>query len=202
MRPALNLIAAAMSLLFLTACQSSPQIVDAMYPPYYAPDESGSGQWQQIFAERLPLYGHRNWIVIADSAYPAQTRAGIETVVTHADQIEVLKTVLVALDHARHVTPTVYTDAELKYVPEKDAPGIDAYRQQLADALGSRKVDVIPHNDVIARLDKAGETFKVLILKTNLTLPYTSVFLQLDCAYWPPDAETRLRDAMPKAANQ
>ena len=28
--------------------------------------------WTQILAERIPSYGHRNWIVIADSAYPAQ----------------------------------------------------------------------------------------------------------------------------------
>jgi hypothetical protein len=32
--------------------------------------------------------------------------------------------------------------------------------------------------------------------KTNLTLPYTSVFLQIDCGYWSADAERRLRDAM------
>ena len=24
----------------------------------------------------LPLFGHRNWIVVADSAYPAQSQAG------------------------------------------------------------------------------------------------------------------------------
>jgi hypothetical protein len=31
---------------------------------------------------------------------------------------------------------------------------------------------------------------------TNLTLPYTSVFLELDCGYWSPEAEQRLRDAI------
>src|SRR5919202_365318 len=30
--------------------------------------------WKQELAERIPLYGHRNWIVVADSAYPAQAR--------------------------------------------------------------------------------------------------------------------------------
>jgi hypothetical protein len=29
-----------------------------------------------------------------------------------------------------------------------------------------------------------------------MTLPYTSVFLQLDCGYWSADAERRLREAM------
>jgi hypothetical protein len=36
----------------------------------------------------------------------------------------------------------------------------------------------------------------VLILKTNLRLPYTSVFIELDCGYWSPEAERRLRDKM------
>jgi hypothetical protein len=32
-----------------------------------------------------------------------------------------------------------------------------------------------------------------------MTLPYTTVFLQLDCAYWGPDNEKRLRERMSKA---
>jgi len=152
--------------------------------------------WKQILASRLPLYGHRNWIVIADSAYPAQSRDGIETVATGADQIAVFKEVLAALGRCTHVKPTVYTDAELKFVDEKEAPGINAYRNELAKLLGDRPVTVLPHEQIISKLDQAGETFRVLILKTTLAIPYTSVFLQLDCRYWNADAEKRLRDAM------
>ena len=36
--------------------------------------------WEQLLEERLPLFGHRNWIVVADAAYPAQCRPGIETI--------------------------------------------------------------------------------------------------------------------------
>jgi len=32
-----------------------------------------------------------------------------------------------------------------------------------------------------------------LLLKTKLTLPYTSVFFRLDCGYWTDEAETQLR---------
>jgi L-fucose mutarotase/ribose pyranase (RbsD/FucU family) len=156
-----------------------------------------SENWRAVLADRLPLYGHRNWIVIADSAYPAQTRDGIETVVTNADQTEVIKAVLQALDATPHVKPIVYTDAELKYVPEQDAPGVTAYRDQLAKILGDRSIQTIPHEQVIAKLDQAGQTFRVLILKTKLTVPYTSVFLQLDCRYWNADAEKRLRASIP-----
>jgi len=37
----------------------------------------------------------------------------------------------------------------------------------------------------------------VLVIKTPLALPYTSVFVQLDCGYWTPEAEQQLRRAMP-----
>jgi hypothetical protein len=155
-----------------------------------------TADWRETLAQRARLYGHRNWIVIADSAYPAQSRDGIETIVTNTDQIEVVRQVLATLGGMKHVTPTVYTDAELPAVAERDAPGITQYRKELTELLGKRPVNVIPHEQVIAKLDKAGETFRVLILKTTLTVPYTSVFLQLDCAYWNADAEKRLRDSM------
>ncbi len=156
--------------------------------------------WQYVVAERLPLYGHRNWIVIADSAYPAQSRAGIETIVSGADQMDVLKQVLSALASSRHVRPIIYTDRELKFVPESDAPGIGNYRQQLSTLLKGKSVQSLLHEEIISKLDQAGQTFRVLIIKTNLTIPYTSVFLQLDCAYWSTEAERKLRAAMASQA--
>jgi L-fucose mutarotase/ribose pyranase (RbsD/FucU family) len=152
--------------------------------------------WQTKLEQDLPKMGHRNWIVIADSAYPWQSKKGIETVVTGNDQLSVVKTVLAALDKTKHVKPTVFVDAELAKVDEKDAPGIGKYRQDLDALLGKRGVNKIPHEEIIAKLDKAGEVFHVLILKTDMTLPYTSVFLQLDCGYWNAEAEKRLRDVL------
>jgi hypothetical protein len=63
--------------------------------------------WRAVLADRLASYGHRNWVVVADSAYPSQTRAGIETVVTNADQLEVLRAVFEELSRARHVAPVL-----------------------------------------------------------------------------------------------
>jgi hypothetical protein len=34
------------------------------------------------------------------------------------------------------------------------------------------------------------------VLKTDLTIPYTSVFIQLNCKYWSNDAEKRMRQKM------
>jgi hypothetical protein len=162
-------------------------------PP--APPKSPA-DWKDVLAERVKAFGHRNWVVVADSAYPVQTRGGIETVVTGADHLTVLRAVLDELARSKHVRPVVYLDAELPLVPEADAPGIGAYRAGLGKVLGDRRPQSLPHEGVIARLDKAGETFRVLVLKTDLTLPYTSVFLELDCGYWSPDAERRLRESV------
>ena len=163
--------------------------------------QQSNAEWRNILRERLPSYGHRNWIVIADSAYPAQSREGVETVVTNADHFEVLQTVLRALAASKHVRPNFYTDRELAAVAESDAPGISAYREQLAAyfgtlGLGDPPAQVLLHEKIIAKLDEVSRTFRVLILKTKQTLPYTSVFVELDCAYWSPEAERRLRSVL------
>jgi hypothetical protein len=148
-----------------------------------------AADWREKLKTELPLLGHRNWIVVADAAYPAQSRPGIETLYVGGDQIEVLREVLKAIESTKHLRANVFNDAELQTVPEVDAAGISAYRKKLDTLLQDRPVSTLPHEDVIAKLDDAAKTFRVLILKTDLTLPYTSVFLQLDCGYWSADAE-------------
>ncbi|MBS1727886.1 MAG: hypothetical protein JST51_14300 [Armatimonadetes bacterium] len=161
------------------------------------PQES-STSWKSELRKEIPLLGHRNWIVVADSAYPAQNSPGIRTIVTHASQIEVLKEVLSQLSKAKHVMPIVHLDKELSYVPEADARGVTAYRKELASLLKGKPTQSELHEDIIKNLDDAGKTFRVLLLKTDFTVPYTSVFLQLDCAYWGPEKEAKLRKIMNK----
>lgn len=156
--------------------------------------------WRQRLADRLPLVGHRNWIVVADSAYPLQSGEGIETLATGADQLTVLKTVLAQLNESRHVRPIIYLDAELPFVAEQDAAGITAYRNQLTAIFKDRTAKSLPHEEIIEKLDSSAEKFHVLILKTNMTLPYTSVFIELDCGYWSAEAEARLRRVMKQSA--
>jgi len=155
-----------------------------------------AGDWQKTLHQELPLLGHRNWIVIADSAYPWQTAPGVQTIETGKGQIEVTRAVLDALAATKHVRPIIMTDSELPYVSEKNAPGITAYRAALKKLLKNRRSQSLPHEQIIRKLDEAGKTFHVLLLKTNHTQPYTSVFLQLECGYWSPEAEKELRSAM------
>ena len=56
--------------------------------------------WQTRVAQVMPLLGHRNWILIVDSAYPLQSATGIETIETGAGQLEVLHHVLSAIDRS------------------------------------------------------------------------------------------------------
>lgn len=162
------------------------------------PASGTSHDWKGVIEARLPTYGHRNWIVIADAAYPSQSAPGIETVVADAGQLEVLDFALKALANSRHVTPTIYLDEELHFLTDKDAPGISGYRDQLLAMLGDRKTTSLLHEKLIDRLDTVSKTFRVLIVKTRIALPYSTVFLQLDCSYWPPEAEARLRAVMAK----
>lgn len=157
--------------------------------------------WERRLHELLPLYGHRNWIVVADSAYPAQSRPGIETIAAGCDQLAAVRSVLDAIVAASHVRAKVYLDRELGFVNENDAPGVTEYRRQLDAILCSSRAHPLPHEQIIARLDKSAELFRVLIVKTEMTIPYTSVFFELDCGYWSVEAEDRLRQAMAANSN-
>jgi len=152
--------------------------------------------WEEIVKDRLQLYGHRNWLVIADSAYPAQSKEGIETIAVDQEQTTVLNRALAILSACKHVKPTVYTDEELRFVTEEDAPGVSSYREKLDTFLKGYEVCVLPHEEIISKLDQVGEKFRVLLIKTNMRVPYTSVFLELECGYWNAQAEKRLRAAM------
>jgi hypothetical protein len=152
--------------------------------------------WRAILRERLPLYGHRNWIVVADAAYPAQSSPGIETVVTASGQVEAIEEVLAAIGASGHVRPLVYVDRELQFVTEADAPGADTFRACLSELTRPYDRRDLPHEEIISMLDRAGATFRILILKTAMRIPYTTVFLNLDCDYWDAEAERRLRASM------
>ena len=154
--------------------------------------------WELALKRQLPLLGHRNWIVVADSAYPAQSNPGIETIATEADHLLVLRATLDAIDSSRHVRAHVYLDAEFKLVDEQDGAGVTTHRQKLANLLGNRETQVLMHDQIIAKLDESAKVFRILILKSSLTIPYTSVFFELDCGYWSPEAEHRLRSAVAK----
>jgi D-ribose pyranose/furanose isomerase RbsD len=155
-----------------------------------------AADWKQHLAEAMPLLGHRNWILVVDSAYPLQISPGIETVETNASQLDVVKAVLDEINRSIQVRPVIFMDVELPYISDADAPGIAQYRIKVEELLKDLPVRSLPHEKIISNIDEAGKTFHVLVLKTNMTIPYTSVFLRLDCKYWSAEQERNLRSLM------
>jgi D-ribose pyranose/furanose isomerase RbsD len=165
----------------------------------FLPAQAAAPGWHDRLLDAIPLLGHRNWILIVDSAYPLQVSPGVETIDTGASQLEVVRAVLNAVDHSIQVRPVIFMDAELPFVPEDDAPGVSEYRSYVGQLLEAYPVEHLPHEKIISNIDEAGKTFHVLVLKTNMTIPYTSVFVRLDCKYWSDDQEKHLRGKMTSA---
>ncbi len=158
--------------------------------------------WKERLNAVLPLFGHRNWIVVADSAYPAQSNPGIETIVAGGDQVAVIEHVLAAIGRCEHIRANVYADKELAYVADSDAPGVAEYRRNLETVLAGASVSYLPHEDIIHKLDQSARVFRILLIKTAMCIPYTSVFFELDCGYWGAEAEQRLRKAISDAGRK
>ena len=152
--------------------------------------------WKDILEKDLHLLGHRNWILVVDKAFPEQSSAGMKYLYVEQDLLPTLEHVLQALDGSTHVKPIIYQDKELSFINEAQVKGIEQFRSDAAKLLDGRGVQTLLHDEVFGMLDESSSLFRVLVIKTNCTLPYTSVFLQLDCSYWGPEQESILRERM------
>lgn len=136
----------------------------------------------------LPRLGHRNWIVVADAAFPDMVAPGVE-VVLGAD----LGAVVEALHHASHVRADVFLDTELDHLDEDSAPGVEAFLAELRALMPAESCVRRPHEEILGMLDEAARQYRVVVFKTDRTVPYTSVFFRLECGYWGEEAEKSLR---------
>jgi hypothetical protein len=184
---------------FLTACQDGKNEKEDKEE---AKETARPVSWENKLLAELPVLGHRNWLVVADSAFPAQISPGMEVVVSNEDHFAVLDKVLVAVGRSKHIRPHVYLDKELDYVSEELAPGIEACRKRLTEMLSRYGTKPVLHEELIARMDQVAKTFRILMIKTNLALPYTSVFMELDCGYWTPESEAKMREKMKESKKQ
>ncbi|MFR9504086.1 MAG: hypothetical protein SNH73_06530 [Rikenellaceae bacterium] len=151
--------------------------------------------WKAEFEQVLPLLGHRNWILVVDKAYPLQSAAGM-TYINSAEPIEdVLSYVMESIDSATHIKPVVYTDKELSALESfgwKEAEMV----KKIEKALMGRSVQSILHDDIFTKLDAASKLFNVVVIKTESTVAYSSVFIELDCGYWTAEKESKLRSML------
>jgi D-ribose pyranose/furanose isomerase RbsD len=188
LRVAIAVLAMLTSLSFLSLAQT--------------PASAPASDWKAIVQNRLPLYGHRNWIVVSDSAFPAYSEPGIETIAVNEDLPSVLKYVAHAIAASRHVRATVFVDQELQFIDEHDYPGVTELRKQIAAQFAKEQISSMPHADVMNRIDQSGKTYRILFIKTTATIPYTSVFMCLDCGHLSDEVERKIRTAMATADNR
>lgn len=154
--------------------------------------------WKQQLNQEIPLLGHRNWILVVDKAFPLQNAERVITLDTQDELLDVLHYTLNQVGSASHIKPIIYTDKELGFITQELVPEIDDYRKSLSGIIGNSDIQVLLHDSVFVKIDEASKLFKTLVLKTNETIPYSSVFIQLDCKYWSPDQEIQLRELMLK----
>jgi hypothetical protein len=169
-------------------------IVAALFQSCYQQSVESPENWKESFREELNLSGHRNWILVVDKAFPAQTAAGIEVVNSGENLLPTLGFVLSEIEKATHVKPVIYTDHELAFIAKEQVPVIDKYRTGLNDLLSGYEIQTILHDTVFVKIDQASKLFKVLVIKTEEVMPYSSVFIELDCRYWSPEQEKVLRE--------
>src|SRR6056297_1937909 len=117
MKSTYSLLLAFTILLISGACQVNDNHVDHL-----------QGDWKTTLDKKLPLLGHRNWILVVDKAFPLQTGDGIEVVYTGEKLIPVLSHVLSEIEESNHVMPQVYTDKELNYLNDSLVEGISEYK--------------------------------------------------------------------------
>jgi len=174
---------------FLTACNApaGKQNIEK---------ENVSEHWKQQLSEKLSFLGHRNWILVVDKAFPEQNAPGIEYIYVNEHLVPVLKQVIAQVHQSGHIKSIAYQDKELGFITEKQVKGIVQFRADVKRILGKQEVQTLLHDSVFKKLDKETRLFKVLVIKTNELIPYTSVFLQLDCAYWNSMKERELRTVM------
>lgn len=160
--------------------------------------------WRSDIQQQLPLLGEKSWIVVADNAYPWLKNPNIYTVYTGDEEkpMEVLQAVLEAVNATAHLRATIYTDAELPFVTEQDAPGIEAFRKELKETLATRATTPEPRATTLNKVAEAGERYHVLILKTCLALPYGAVSFELDSKYLTPELAARVQAAAKSSANK
>jgi hypothetical protein len=53
----------------------------------------------------------------------------------------------------------------------------------------------------MTRIEEAGKTYRILFIKSSATIPYTSVFMRLDCGYLSDEVERKIRAAMAAAGS-
>lgn len=161
-------------------------------------NQSAPKPWVPALRNELGYLGARNWVVIAEAAFPIQSRRGVRVIQLDADIPEVLESVEDVIEEKHHVKPRVYVTAELDSVPYDYAPGVRAHKKKLQNSLHGRETVRLDNDMLIRLLGDASKTYRVLVIKTRTAIPYSSVFIELGSGYWDAESESAMRQNIEK----
>ena len=165
-------------------------------PVFLAAQAAHRSEWQNTVDQDLPLLGHRNWILIVDSAYPLQSSPEWKRWKPMPTRSRWFVTSLVGSRSPFTCAPTYLWMPSFptsrkrtrRVRPPTATPSPSSSTGRTSNRSCTRRL--------IAEVDRAGQMVHVLVLKTRLAVPYSSVFIRLNCKYWGDDAEERLRSKM------
>jgi len=155
--------------------------------------------WGGMISREIDALGIQNWIIIAESSFPVVSRRGVRTVVVDAEIPELLDYVVNDLERSEKVTPSFNTARELPFVSNDRAPGIEQFRKDLKTALHGHEVRELDYRSLSLLAHSESSKFAVLVLKSRTSLPYSSVFIELDSGYWDRELEDELRGDIQEA---
>jgi len=148
---------------------------------------------KQIIQSEISQLGAHNWIIIAEAAYPIPSEAQSKVIYLDASIIEVTQLVLESIDQHGHITPRIQISRESEIVSEKIDPTIASFKQQINETLLTRNYQELPQELIDLSILESQKKYRHLILKTNSTYPYCSLFLELESGYWDGQSESILR---------
>lgn len=149
--------------------------------------------WERSIDKEVSELGAYNWIVITESAYPAPGRPYARSLITPQEIPNALNTVLQSIESSGHVKPRIYLTREAFQVTDDYAPGIKTYRKNITDVLNHRRSQQLSASSLESLLKGSKSGNRILIIKTQTALPYTSVYIELESGYWDAESETALR---------
>lgn len=164
------------------------------------PDRPPPG-WAKIVEREVEALGIQNWIIVAESSFPVVSRSGVRTLVVDGKIPEIVDFIVNHLEKSEKVTPSFNTARELTFISDEQAPGIDHLRNELKEALHGHRVRQMENRSLTLLAHSDASRYAILVLKSKTTLPYSSVFIELDSGYWDRESEDRLRQEM-KAAQE
>jgi len=154
--------------------------------------------WANAVDAEIKALGSYNWIIIADASFPALSTKGSHILVTPTNISGALDYTIQSIESLSHVRPRIYATRESLELSEANAPGIKSHTKAIQKAIAGRETINLSERTIKRLVLEAGKKYRILIIKTESTLPYSSIYLELESGYWDSEAETALRKGMKK----